>query len=107
MNHHFTAWITTDPSCLEGPYADVVVIEDEIFGYRLDENGDADHTKPLWESTGEWVFHAPTAIRYDDDHDLMLKRAVEVLDTNGWSLTGHWEGVTTGYVATVIRKGEI
>lgn len=103
---HFTVWVTTDPSCLEGPYTDVTVIEDEIFGYRLDDNGDPDHTRPLWESSGEWVFNAPTTIRYNADHDVMLKHALEVLDTNGWIRDTPWQAVNSGYVATVIRKGE-
>jgi len=105
--NHYTAWVTTDPSCLDGPFAVVVVLQDEIFGYRLDDNGDPDHNAPLWESTGEQMFSATTGVPHAADGDFILKNATGVLDNWNWTVTTEWQAVTTGYVATAVRKGEI
>lgn len=99
MPEHFTAWITTDPSCLETEFADVVVLRDELRG----EPDDPD----AWSSTGDPLFSATTSIRADDDRDNdVVREARELLESAGWELTEDWTatGTGTGYIATVTRS---
>lgn len=98
MPEHFTAWITTDTSCLVGDNADVVVLRDELRG----EPDDPD----AWSSTGDPLFSSVTAIRADDgDNDEIIREARDLLESAGWELAdGNWEAVPTGYIATVTRS---
>lgn len=93
-SEHFTAWITTDPSALEGEHADVVVLRDEID----DEGGEDRPAK--WHSVGDPVFRAVLPARYDDPDVAAL--ANEALLNAGWRTAGHgWEAVPTGAEQTV------
>jgi len=83
----FTAWLTTDPIGLTTPYADVVVLQDEL---------EADDPN-AWASTGDPVFTANTTINAaTGDPEDMERQAVELLTAAGWVIEGKWEGYTTG-----------
>lgn len=87
----FTAWITTDATCLSGDFADVVVLAN-------DHNG---------SSTGDSLFSAETTMRHDaDDNDGLFEEARVLLVNAGWSLDGEWRGVQTGYIVNVTRFSE-
>lgn len=91
---HFTAWITNDPSFLAGDYIDVIVLADKEGGER---NG-----RPVWVSVGDPLFHADTTVRPDGSADKEAEeQAKALLEQAGWQVTGDFEGVTTGYIATV------
>lgn len=93
---HFTAWLTTDASCLEGDFCDVVVLADEEIS---EDNG-----KPAWSSVGTPVFRAETTVRHDaDTYEGAEKQARELLEAAGWRVVGKWEGVPTGGTITVER----
>ncbi|WP_354643913.1 hypothetical protein [Kitasatospora camelliae] len=96
---HFTAWVTTTPSCLAGDNADVVVLADTFAGYR--------RGKVEWESGGGEVFTAVTEVdaREGDDADA-IRESEELLEAAGWRITGDWEGLDPGYIATVERQDE-
>ncbi len=99
MTEHFTAWITTDASALPHGNIDITVLADEITGYRGD-----DYDIPVYESTGDPLFYAETDIdARDGDHDGLIGKAEKMLRDAGWCVAESWEGVDTGYVATVER----
>ncbi|WP_395103882.1 hypothetical protein [Actinomadura sp. SCN-SB] len=94
MTEHCTAWLTTDPSCLEQECADVVVLVDELRG----EADDSD----AWASTTDLRFKAVTTIdARDGDREAAMCEAADLLEAAGWSLTGAWTAVDTGYVVAV------
>lgn len=100
---HFTAWLTTDRSCLEGDYCDVTVLADKQMGYESDRNGFETDT-PVWTSVGDPLFHAVTTARHDADTDEdATKQAQKLLESAGWRLAGDWDAVTTGCTVTVER----
>ena len=92
---HFTAWLTTDTTALDGACADVVVLADTDNGYA-----DA----PVWESTGDPLTHAVTTVdaREGDPEDA-IREAEDLLRASGWRVVGTWAGVPTGSIATVER----
>lgn len=95
---HHTAWITTDTSALPGDNIDITVLADEIATYQGDEQ------TPVYQSTGDPVFYAETGISARDDQpDDLTRQAEKTLRGSGWSVVGDWEGIDTGYVATVER----
>lgn len=96
----FTAWITTDSSCLTSDYCDVSVLIDRITGYRDDDNG---QEVPDWESTGPEVFSAVTATPASGDGKDAIDQAEDLLRDAGWQITSDWEAVPTGFIATVTR----
>ena len=97
--HRFTAWITTDPTCVATGHCDVSVLLDEITAYSEGPDGEE---IPEWESTGPEVFSAVTTIPCSD-HKAATDEAETLLNTAGWHLTSSWDGVPTGYIATVAR----
>ena len=100
---HFTAWLTTDPSCLVGEPSDVTVLEDEIGGYEIDQFGNETDT-PIWTSTTtEHMTAVTTVSARDGDHDDALTEAEALLRAAGWATVGDWEAVDTGYIITVER----
>lgn len=93
---HYTAWITTDTSCLDQDNADITVLRDEQLGADGDPNG--------WSSTGDPVHYATTSINArTGDHDDIVAEAKALLAAAEWDVTGTWEAVPTGYTATVER----
>jgi prevent-host-death family protein len=99
MPEHFTAWLTTDPTCMEQDQtcADVLVLADELDG---EDPGNPDH----WTSTTDEHFKAMTTVdAVDGDHADAKREANELLEDAGWKLDGQWEGVDSGYVVTVVR----
>lgn len=97
MNEHFTAWLTTDTSCLDQACADVVVLRDELRGEPDDPNA--------WSSTGDPLFTATTTVdAKDGDQADAMREAEELLQAAGWELDGKWEPVTTGATVTVTRS---
>lgn len=94
---HFTAWLTTDTTCLDQPNADVVVLRDQ-------HSGDPDDKTP-WTSTGEApVFHGVTRVdAKDGDFDAAIREAEALLHEAGWRTRGGWETVPTGSIVTVER----
>ena len=96
---HFTAWLTNDPSCLTGPVCDVTVLQDEAVSYRAAEDGTE---TPVWGSTGDPLFQAVTTVEAKNgDHDDAISQAKDLLANAGWTVTGEWDAVGTGYIATV------
>lgn len=94
---HFTAWLTTDPSCLDQGCADVVVLRDELRG----EPDDPD----AWASTSDERFRSATTVdAKDGDPEDAIREAEDLLKEAGWKLDGHWEAVTTGAITTVSRS---
>lgn len=94
MTEHFTAWLTTDPSCLDQACADVVVLADELRGEPDDPNA--------WASTTDQRFKAVTTVdAKDGDHKDAMREATDLLESAGWSLDGAWEANDTGYIVTV------
>jgi hypothetical protein len=100
MSEQFTAWITTDASAVTTGHCDVIVLTDQITGYREGTNGDE---IPEWESTGPEMFSAVTGVPVDGDHKDAIDEAETLLNAAGWYRTADWEAVTTGYIATVTR----
>lgn len=96
---HHTAWITTDASAVPNGNVDITVLRDEITGYKGD-----DFDIPVYESTGDPVFYAETDTSVRDDHEGLTGKAEKALRDAGWTVTGSWDGVDTGYVATVERS---
>lgn len=96
-SEHFTAWLTTDSSCLDQGCADVVVLRDELQGEPDDRNA--------WTSTGDPLMHAVTTVdAKDGDAVDAIREAGELLEAHGWERDGDWEAVPTGYIATVARN---
>jgi len=99
MQEHYTAWITTTPTELQGDTADVVVLRDEYAGERTGGNG---QTIIEWTSTGSPLFHADLGIRHDRDPATITDAAEDVLETGGWEVIApRWDPVQTGFVAEV------
>jgi hypothetical protein len=96
---HFTAWLTTTRSELDGDDCDVTVLADDVAGWKKG--------KPDWSSTGDLLFHALTGIDASDgDHDEAADRAEDLLAEAGWSTAGSWEATDTGYIITVERADQ-
>lgn len=111
---HYTAWITSSRDCLTSDYCDVVVLRDEVSGYREDSNG---NEVPEYTSAGEGpVFESVLSSRYDaeDLNAVVFDEADRLLAEAGWRVeypdfpTDHpnvtWQPVTTGCLATVTRS---
>jgi hypothetical protein len=104
MDSHYTVWITTDPTCLDTDgLIDVVVLQDQVVGYRTDDNG---VETPEWGSTGDPLFRAKTAVDatradpWGDSLDIRAQ-AADLLEAAGWDVEGQWNLVPTGAIATV------
>lgn len=96
MMEHFTAWLTTDTTCLDGDFADVVVLADELRGEPEDRDP--------WTSTGNPLFQANTNVdARSGDADQATREAEDLLAEAGWTMDGDWEPVPTGCIATVTR----
>ncbi|PBC72309.1 MULTISPECIES: hypothetical protein [unclassified Streptomyces] len=94
---HFTAWLTTDASCLDQPNIDVTVLEDELIGDNPANDG-------AWSSQGDPLFHAVTGVpAADSSTGRAEKEAQSLLEAAGWTVEGDWEPVPTGGVVTVSR----
>lgn len=97
MSKHYTAWLTTDPSCLDQGCADVVVLADELRGESDDRNA--------WSSTGDPLFSAVTTVdARDGDYQDAEREAEDLLTAAGWKVDGAWVAVPTGATATVTRS---
>jgi hypothetical protein len=103
----YTAWITTDPSCLDADgRIDVVVLRDEIVGCDVDDDR---NEVPVWSSAGESpVFSAKTTNDASEDIDWdgpagVYAQVVELLEAAGWSVESPWETIATGAIAVVQR----
>jgi hypothetical protein len=94
---HFTAWLVNDASCLETPFMDVTVIEDELIG---DDPAD----ERAWASNGDPLFHAVTTVDAEDgDIDTAQYEATDLLSAAGWQTVGNWDVVDNAYIVTVAR----
>lgn len=103
-DQHFTAWLTTDPGCLDQDHCDITVLQDAITGYNTAEDGTE---LPIW-STDIMVnpqYYATTRTpAADDSHKQAQQQAAELLTSAGWALAGPWAATPTGYIATVTRN---
>lgn len=87
----YVAWVTTDTTCLDQDNVDVVVLRDEK------------DVAP--GETNEPLFSAVTSVpAKDGDHDDAIRETEARLTDAGWTVTGKWEPVPTGYVVTVSRS---
>lgn len=100
MDIRFTAWITTDATCLKTENSDVTVLVDQITGYSEGEYGEE---VAKWESTGPEVFSAVTTAPASGDDKDAIDQAEDLLRDAGWRITSTWEAVPTGYIASVTR----
>ena len=90
---HFTAWLTTTTSALDQDNIDLTVLEDEQLG-------DTDWTS----KGGPALFTAATNVPAEDgDHRKAQDEADDLLAEAGWSTTGTWDAVDSGYIITVER----
>ena len=96
---HFTAWITTDTSALPHGRIDVSVLADEIAGYKGDQ-----FDEPVYQSTGDPLYYAETDVdARDGEREGLIRKVEAMLRDADWTVSGPWEGVETGFVATVER----
>lgn len=96
---HFTAWLVNVPSCLDQPFMDLTVLEDELIG------GDAEDDAE-WATDGskEPAFYAITTVNaLDGDDEDGQREAKELLTDAGWSIVGDWDVTDNAYVITVER----
>lgn len=97
----YTAWITTDGSCLDTPLCDVQVLPDAVTHYR--DGGDGDEV-PVYESRGPAVFSSTLDTPHAGPHDGVEQQATEALNAAGWRVVGKWSAdVPTGLIAVVER----
>lgn len=104
-DERYSAWITTDLTCLEGDLADVSVLTDEITGYRYDSDG---NEIPVWAPTSaDPLLHFVTTVAVGPDTDPwsngLAEEANDLLHQNGWRVLTDWETDATGAVADVER----
>lgn len=89
---HYTAWITTDRSALDGDCMDLEVVQDELLG-----------DDPTDESA-RFRFYAVTSVdARDGDIDDAIREAEELLRDAGWRVVGEWNATPGAYTATVAR----
>ncbi|MET9804674.1 hypothetical protein [Streptomyces sp. NPDC006368] len=96
---HFTAWLVNDTSCLDTPFMDVTVLEDELVG-----EDPADHA--AWTTDGDKpiAFHALTTVdARDGDINHGIAQAEAAMNVAGWRTVGSWDAVDNAYIATVER----
>lgn len=121
--HHYTAWVTNDPSCLLNGFMDVTVLEDEAVSYReqvISEEHDPESGEivketeevPVWESRGEQKFYAETSVAARDEDGNPgnaadgIREAESLMEKAGWKVVGEWEATPTSYMAPVEYVGE-
>lgn len=97
QQEHYTAWVTTELSCLPDYCADVTVLLDEVAGY----NGDG---APVYQSTGQAQFYAETDADVRGELAGLTMKAEQLLHEAGWNVPGAWVAVETGFVTTVVRQ---
>jgi hypothetical protein len=103
MNTHFTAWLVNDTSALETAACDITILQDEINGYRTDDEGN--ETTPEWTSTDTQMFHAVTTVdAKEGDINDAITEATDLMSKAGWTTVGDWEAVDIAYVITVERN---
>lgn len=94
---HYTAWLTAEPSALDGDCMDITVVQDELIGGDPAE----DHA---WISRGPSLFHAVTSVdAVDGDPDDAIREAEELLWEAGWRVVGEWGVTLSAYAVTVAR----
>lgn len=99
----FTAAIGTASDVVLGDFCDVTVAEDDVISYRFDEDG---NEIPLYGMSDRIVMEPiETDVRVDDDESLQKVEAAarEVLEDNGWKVTGTWESGGNALYASVER----
>lgn len=84
----YTAWITTEPSALQGPMCDVVILANDEDG---GSTGD-----PLWTA----LTTVPCAAAMRDDTEL-IRQAKDLLLAAGWHQDGEVEDSGSGYIVNV------
>ncbi|MEU0991240.1 hypothetical protein [Streptomyces sp. NPDC005953] len=98
---HYTAWLTTDSTCLDGACSDVTVLADELSGHHH-STGEAQ-----WVSAGDPLLHTVTTVSAKDgDDEQAMQEAQELLKASGWSVDGQWEAVPTGFIIPVKPAAE-
>lgn len=99
MTEHYTAWVTTDRTCLDSDFADVVVLRDKAAGTTVTDSG-AEVTH--WTSTGDPHFQQETTVRHDGDDEEIINAATDILEQVGWEVVDdEWQPVDTGYITAV------
>lgn len=94
---HYTAWLTTDRSALDGDCMDIEVIQDELLS-------DDPTDETAWTPTGTSHFHAVTSVdAADGDIDDAIKEAEKLLWDAGWRIVGKWDVTPNAYTVTVAR----
>lgn len=94
---HFTAWLVNDTSCLDQACMDITILEDQLIGGDpdRDDNWSTDSSKPQ-------AFHAVTTVDAEDgDFEQAEEEARDLMEAAGWRITGSWQSVDVGAIATV------
>ena len=97
----YTAAIGTASDVVAGDFCDVMVAENDIVGYREDEDG---NEIPEYEMGSNVVMPAQeTTVRTDeaDPWGRLEAEAVAILAANGWRVVGPWELGDNAAYATV------
>lgn len=100
----YTAAIAADPSCCSGQQADVCVIENDVSGCNVDDDG---NEIPVYTLSDKIAMECiETSVCTDPatrDDDKLMAEAEGILAANGWTVTGTWQYASDGIYATVER----
>lgn len=99
--NHFTAWLTTEPACLDGDVADVTVLQnaENVDGEWIN----ADAVSPSG-NTQEPVSFLYTRVPAGDSFVQEARHDAEILlAESGWRMTGDWVPYVNGAFVDVER----
>jgi hypothetical protein len=98
---HYTAWLTTDPTCLP----DHVVADVSILRDRRDDDGNwgQSDTEPLAILPMTAEFLRAGGFDYESNPHAVVDGAQEALHVFGWERVGHWTDVGSGFCAEARR----
>jgi hypothetical protein len=99
----YTAAIATASDVVAGDYCDVTVAENEIVTHKETEDGTE---TPVYGMSDTIVMPSiDTDVRTDDEDSLAKAElaAADILESNGWTVTGTWEVAANALYAPVER----
>ncbi|GGU62264.1 hypothetical protein [Streptomyces lavendofoliae] len=96
---HFTAWLVNDASCLDQPYMDLTILEDELLG-----EDPANHAAWTTDGSKPIAFYSRTTVdARDGDIDQGIAEAEAAMEASGWRTVGSWDVVDNAYIVPVER----
>lgn len=98
----YTAAIGTASDVIEGGVCDVTVVENVVATYRTDDDG---NETPEYGMSDKVAMPAQeTTVRTDEDAaERLIAEAEQILNRNGWRVTGTWEPSDNAVYAPVER----